>query len=72
MWNAARNMPLNPAIPPGQNSTYSLMYVLHCSIIYNVIANFKRVGIFMSILFGSSSEAHQECWFPAMLRKHPV
>lgn len=38
MWNAARNVPLNPAIPSGKNSTCSLMYVLHCSIIYNVLS----------------------------------
>lgn len=41
MWNAARNVPLKPAIPSGKNSTCSLMYVLHCSVIYNVLSIFN-------------------------------
>ena len=50
----ARNVPRKPSSRTGKNTTCSLMYALDYSIIYNVIGNFKLVGMFIGILFGNS------------------
>lgn len=72
MKNAGQECVSQPTHSTGKNPTCYLIYALHCSIIYNVIANFKLL-VYLWVFYLEVLRKHtKHVWSPAMFNKKPA